>query len=204
MGIFDENTTEEWSPVAYRSHGCQSRYLAGSVSQKGRWRRKGERRVRESTGASEEWGRVAGGRCGCERWETGTSEGAWLALHSEPRWSIVETSLPSFSFSRCVSLISLPPRTLLPPPGIGYARISHPLSQSFLSPFSPPPFPRIPSTYFSATLYYSELPFSLSFCRGSLFLFNANAQNDDLELCAVFLRRTNAEYTPRDHRYLKL
>lgn len=39
----------------------------------------------------------------------GTSEGAWLALHSEPRWSIVETSLPSFSFSRCVSLISLPP-----------------------------------------------------------------------------------------------
>lgn len=101
--------------------GCQSRYLASSVSQG--WQREG-------------WG------CRCrseERRGWGTGEGVWLALHSEPRWSIVETSLPSFSFSRCVSLISLshPPSLLTTALAIGYARMSHPLPSLCLFPSSP-------------------------------------------------------------------
>lgn len=63
----------------------------------------------------------------------------------------METSLPSFSFSRCVSLISLPrlalPASLFPPsygyalpppPAIGYARISYPSPTGPLSTVSLP------------------------------------------------------------------
>ena len=101
--------------------GCQSRYLSSSVSQG--WQRGG-------------WGC----RCWLEEWRGwGAGEGAWLALHSEPRWSIVETSLPSFSFSRCVSLISrpYPPLPLTTALAIGYARMSHPLPSLCLFPSSP-------------------------------------------------------------------
>lgn len=49
MGILDEIAMTGVKLVAYGSRGCQSRYLAGSVSQEGRWRQKGEGRVREST-----------------------------------------------------------------------------------------------------------------------------------------------------------
>lgn len=130
--------------------------------------------VTEGTLVAEEWGtgkridgggggwvRVAGGRCGCERWGTGTSEGAWLALHSEPRWSIVETSLPSFSFSRCVSLISLPPLHPLAP------------SRHRICANLPPPklsVALVPSSHLRSEylfLCYSVLfhaPFSLAFC----------------------------------------
>lgn len=119
----------------------------------------------------------------------------------------METSLPSFSFSRCVSLISLPPRTLLPPPSIGYARISHPPPPELsvaLSRVPPPLRPafRVPiSLPLCATprTPFSTSPLPLPVAPVSL---RANARNDGrrLRLIMCWLLRRVGECTLRDHR----
>lgn len=65
---------------AYGSRGCQSRYLAGSVSQKGRWWRKGEGWVRESAEGTAGEVELPGVGAAASRWGDGYERGGMISI----------------------------------------------------------------------------------------------------------------------------